>query len=77
MTLPPHSRLHSREKERLIALIITAVVLFSPPLLLVVDRMPSATGVWLVVYLFSAWASVIGLAAWLMETRETPHKAGR
>jgi hypothetical protein len=75
MTLP--LRPNSRHNERLTALIVIAVVVFSPPLLLVVDRIPSATGVWLVVYLFSAWAGVIGLAAWLMETRETPHKAGR
>jgi len=64
----------SRKKERLAALIIAAVVLFSPPLLLIIDRLPSVTGVWLVVYLFGAWASVIGLAAWLMEARETPDK---
>lgn len=73
--LRPDSPPHSRRKERLIALIITAVVLFSPPLLLIVDRLPSVTGVWLVVYLFAAWASVIGLAAWLMETREPPSHA--
>lgn len=70
----PHSHAPSRRKERLIALIITAAVLFSPPLLLVVDRLPSVTGVWLVVYLFGAWASVIGMAAWLMETRATSDK---
>lgn len=65
----PRSYDHSRRTERLVALIVTAVVLFSPPLLLIVDRLPSVTGVWLVVYLFAAWAGVIGLAAWLLERR--------
>ncbi|MDN6296988.1 MAG: hypothetical protein L0J54_03050 [Halomonas sp.] len=60
----------------MVALIVTAVVLFSPPLLLIVDRLPSVTGVWLSAYLFGAWASVISLAAWLLERRNsTDHGA--
>ncbi|MFY0990689.1 hypothetical protein [Halomonas sp. C05BenzN] len=58
-----------RLKERLVALIVLAALLFSPPLLLVADR-PSATGLsWLPLYLFLAWGAVIALTAWLMEHR--------
>lgn len=57
-----------RLKERLVALIVLAALLFSPPLLLIADRSP-ATSVWLVVYLFLAWGVVIALMAWLMERR--------
>ncbi|SEL46693.1 hypothetical protein [Halomonas daqiaonensis] len=57
-----------RLKERLVALIVLAALLFSPPLLLIADRSLAAPG-WLVVYLFLAWAAVIGLMAWLMEHR--------
>ncbi|MDI5985382.1 hypothetical protein QLQ85_11320 [Halomonas sp. M4R5S39] len=58
-----------RLKERLIALIVLATLLFSPPLLLVVDRPPAAGLSWLPLYLFLAWGAVIALAAWLMERR--------
>lgn len=59
-----------RQKERLVALIVLAVALFSPPLLLLVDS-PSQAGLsWLPLYVFIAWATVIGLAAWLMERRQ-------
>ncbi|QJQ94252.1 MULTISPECIES: hypothetical protein [Halomonadaceae] len=55
--------------ERLVALIVLAALLFSPPLILVIDR-PGATGLsWLALYLFVAWAAIIALAAWLMEHR--------
>lgn len=57
-----------RPKERLVALIVLAALLFSPPLLLVADRSPLAPG-WLVAYLFLAWGAVIALMAWLMEHR--------
>lgn len=67
MTTPLRQR--SRRGERLGALLVAAAILFSPPLLLVVDRMASATGIEGVLYLFGAWAGVIGLAAWLMESR--------
>lgn len=55
----------SRCNERLIALTLLMVVLFSPPLLIAVDRLPGWAS--LTLYLFIAWAGVIGLTAWLME----------
>jgi hypothetical protein len=59
-----------RQKERLVALIVLAVALFSSPLLLLVDT-PSRAGLSrLPLYIFIAWAAVIGLAAWLMERRQ-------
>ena len=58
--------------ERLVALIGVALVLFSPPLILIADR-PAANGLsWLALYLFVAWALVIALAAWLLEYRHDP-----
>lgn len=72
MSAPRSLQPPSRHNERLVALIITAAILFCPPLLLVVDRLPSVTGVWLVIWLFGAWALVIGLTAWLMEGRQPP-----
>lgn len=57
-----------RLKERLVALIVLATLLFCPPLLLIADRGPTSPG-WLVVYLFLAWGAVIALMAWLMERR--------
>ncbi|TFH86723.1 hypothetical protein EQG41_10315 [Billgrantia azerbaijanica] len=56
-----------RRHARLVALVVLAALLFSPPLVLVFDH-PSATGPSrLPLYLFLAWALVIGMAAWLME----------
>lgn len=61
-----------RFRERLVALIVLALLLFSPPMLLVADRVPEAGGLsWLSLYLFLAWAAVIALAAWLMEGKHT------
>ncbi|SDO93479.1 hypothetical protein SAMN04487957_11617 [Halomonas shengliensis] len=54
-----------RRRERLLALIVLAVLLFTPPLVLVADR--AGTVSWLPLYLFLAWGLVIGLAAWLLE----------
>lgn len=52
---------------RLIALTLLAAVLFTPPLLGLFDR-PNSHGVSrLPLYLFSAWALVILLAALLLE----------
>ncbi|TVP45728.1 MAG: hypothetical protein EA345_13635 [Halomonas sp.] len=59
----------SRQSERLIALVAIAILLFCPPLIIVVDRLPSFNVGWLPLYLFSAWAVVIGLTAWLVERR--------
>ncbi|KPQ26981.1 hypothetical protein [Halomonas sp. HL-93] len=63
------SGLKTRKTERLVALVVIALLLFCPPLIIVVDRLPPFGIGWLPVYLFSAWAIVIGLAAWLMEYR--------
>ncbi|MDX1464286.1 MAG: hypothetical protein R3215_01120 [Halomonas sp.] len=58
-----------RRKERLVALIVLAALLFSPPLVLIAAS--SAGGIsWLVPYVFLAWGAVIGLMAWLMERRD-------
>ncbi|MDR9440961.1 MAG: hypothetical protein RI841_15895 [Halomonas sp.] len=57
-----------RLKERLVALIVLAALLFSPPLLLIAGRSLAGPGS-LVVYLFLAWGMVIALMAWLMERR--------
>ncbi|CAH1044473.1 hypothetical protein [Halomonas sp. TD01] len=59
----------SRKLERLIALLAVAILLFSPPLIIMVDRLPSLSMSWLPLYLFIAWGTVIGLTAWLMEQR--------
>lgn len=52
-----------RRKERLVALVVLAAALFTPPLLLLAER----TGPWLSLYVFLAWGGVIALAAWLLE----------
>ncbi|MEQ6918103.1 hypothetical protein [Halomonas aquatica] len=57
------------QRERLVALVVLGALLFSPPLLLIADAAPAAHG-WLVIYVFLAWGTVIGLMAWLMERRE-------
>ena len=61
--------LKSRKTERLMALVAIALLLFCPPVILVVDRFPASHIGWLPLYLFGTWAIVIGLAAWLMEHR--------
>ncbi|WP_192034557.1 hypothetical protein [Halomonas sp. YLGW01] len=55
-----------RRAERLVALVILASVLFTPPLILLADR-PAGGLSWLAAYLFGVWGLVIGLAAWLLE----------
>lgn len=57
----------SRQAERLKALVAIALLLFCPPLIIVVDRLPSFNIGWLPLYLFCAWAAVICLTALLME----------
>lgn len=61
-----------RQTERLMALVAIALLLFCPPIIIVVDRLSAFSMSWLPLYLFCAWAVVIGLTAWLME-----HRAGR
>ncbi|MDN3521057.1 hypothetical protein [Halomonas ramblicola] len=62
-----------RRGERLLALIVLAAVLFSPPLVLVFDR-PATGPSWLPLYLFAAWGLVIALAAWLLEGPSGPRE---
>ncbi|MGJ7456239.1 hypothetical protein ACR80S_10775 [Halomonas sp. MA07-2] len=54
--------------ERLVALVLLATLLFTPPLVLVFDR-PAGGPSWLPLYLFGVWGVVIALAAWLLEQR--------
>jgi hypothetical protein len=61
---PPHS--DPRQRERRLALVLLALFVFCPPVLLLIDRLPSAVG-WLPIYLLLTWGAVIGLAAWLAE----------
>lgn len=63
------SGVKSRKAERLMALVAVALLLFCPPLIIVIDRLPSVGVGWLPLYLFCAWTVVIGLTAWLMERR--------
>lgn len=57
--------MNPRRRERLLGLTALATLLFTPPLLLMADRVQG--GIWLPVYLFVVWAAVIGLGAWLLE----------
>ncbi|SHF15718.1 hypothetical protein SAMN02745148_01950 [Modicisalibacter ilicicola DSM 19980] len=63
-----------RRHARLLALAGLALLLFSPPLLLLFDR-PAVYGLsWLPLYLFLAWAGVIGVAAWLLERPDSERR---
>lgn len=68
-----------RETARFAALFMLGVVLFSPLLLTIFDR-PDATvfGIPLLYfYLFSCWAILVALAAWLSQRiAEPPSQAG-
>ncbi|GHC36485.1 hypothetical protein [Aidingimonas halophila] len=57
----------AKRKERLVALIGLAILLFSPPLILIFDRYAPSGITSLSFYLFVAWGLVIALTAWLME----------
>ncbi|WP_136254340.1 hypothetical protein [Onishia niordana] len=61
--------LKSRRVQRLLALVILAALLFTPPLILLADQSVDGSFSWLAAYLFVSWAFVIGLAAWLLERR--------
>lgn len=53
---------------RLISLTLMAVLLFTPPLLLLFDR-PNALGFSILpIYLFSVWILLLIAAAWIMES---------
>lgn len=54
--------------ERLVALFLFGVLLFSPPLMLVFDREGTVAGIPLLyLYLFGTWAALIALAAAVVE----------
>ncbi len=54
--------------ERLVALFILGVLLFSPPFLLIFDKATTVMGIpMLYLYLFIAWAVLIGLVALAIE----------
>ncbi|QFU01932.1 hypothetical protein FIU83_09785 [Halomonas sp. THAF5a] len=57
-----------RRKERLVALIVLAALLFSPPLVLIASSADGTSR--LVPYVFLAWGTLIALMAWLMERRD-------
>ncbi|WP_168015603.1 hypothetical protein [Halomonas salinarum] len=59
--------LKPRRAQRLVALVILAALLFTPPLILLADKSVDGGLSWLAAYLFVSWALVIGLAAWLLE----------
>jgi len=57
--------------ERLVALFILGVLLFSPPFLLIFDNSATVMGIpVLYLYLFVAWAALIGLLALAIEKME-------
>jgi hypothetical protein len=57
--------------ERLVALFILGVLLFSPPFLLIFDNSATLMGIpVLYLYLFVAWAALIGLLALAIEKME-------
>lgn len=57
--------------ERLVALFILGVLLFSPPFLLIFDNSVTVLGIpVLYLYLFVAWAALIGLIALAIEKME-------
>lgn len=54
--------------ERLFALFLFGALAFAPPLMLIFDREAYIAGIpILYIYLFAAWAGLIGLGAWIVE----------
>ncbi len=56
-----------RRTARLLTLALVALILFHPPILVLVDRIALADVPLLPFYLFSAWALVIGACAVIVE----------
>jgi len=57
--------------ERLVATFLCGCVLFNYPLLSLFDRSAALLGVPLLyAYVFTAWAGLIALMAWVIERRE-------
>ena len=62
--------------QRLAAVFLLGVVLFNYPVLALFDRAASFLGMPLVfVYLFLAWAVLIGLLAWVVERSERSERS--
>jgi hypothetical protein len=60
----------SFDHQRLIAVFILGAVLFNYPILSLFNQAGSLFGIPLLyVYIFAAWAGVIGLVAWIVERR--------
>ena len=58
------------DNQRLIAIFIFGAVLFNYPILSLFNQSGSMFGIPLLyVYIFAAWAGVIGLVAWIVERR--------
>jgi len=56
--------------QRLVALFLLGNLLFNYPLLMLFNRPAAVAGIPLLyVYVFSAWAALIGLLAWVVEKR--------
>jgi hypothetical protein len=56
--------------ERLVAVFLSGCVLFNYPLLSLFDRSTDFLGMPLLyVYVFAAWAGLIGVMAWIIERR--------
>ncbi len=63
--------------ERTVGLFLLGLVLFFPPVLTVFDRAALLFGIpVLFLYLFGAWALLIGLIAWVMERGGGPPDEG-
>jgi hypothetical protein len=58
------------DPQKLVAVFLLGVVLFNYPILSLFNKAGSALGVpVLYVYIFLAWAGLIGLVAWIVERK--------
>jgi len=76
---PRARRREGRMHERSLALFASAIVAFTPPLLMVFDRKATVFGLpMLYLYLFAVWAALIALAGRIAARwRRPPPSAGR
>ena len=59
--------------QRLVALFLLGCALFNYPLLALFNRSVELFGIPLLyAYIFTAWALLIGLMAWIIERRQAP-----
>jgi hypothetical protein len=57
-------------QQKLVALFILGAVLFNYPILSLFNKTGGALGIPVIyVYIFLAWAGIIGLVAWIVERR--------